>query len=70
MLVLGRKKGEKIIIGNDIEIEVLSIDGDQVKLGISAPRLIDVHRHEVYEAIQRENNEAAQFKNIDQLFLK
>jgi len=63
MLVLTRKAKQKIMIGDNIEIELLSIEGDQVKLGISAPKDIDVNRYEVYEAIQKENDEAS--KKID-----
>lgn len=59
MLVLTRKLKEAIQIGDDIEITVLAIDGDQVKLGIRAPKHIDVHRKEVYLAIQQENNAAS-----------
>ncbi|MFD1358957.1 carbon storage regulator CsrA [Fictibacillus halophilus] len=59
MLVLTRKLQEAIKIGDDIELTVLSIDGEQVKLGISAPKNIEIYRKEVYLAIQNENNEAA-----------
>jgi carbon storage regulator len=59
MLVLTRKLQEAIKIGEDIELTVLSIDGEQVKLGISAPTNIEIHRKEVFLAIQQENNEAA-----------
>ncbi|ANX13693.1 carbon storage regulator [Fictibacillus arsenicus] len=59
MLVLTRKPKEVIKIGNDIELTVLSIDGDQVKLGISAPKNIEIHRKEVFVSIQKENNDAA-----------
>lgn len=58
MLVLSRKKGETIIIGDQIEVKVLSIDGDQVKLGIVAPKSVKVHRSEIFEAIQAQNKEA------------
>ncbi|MGE7022744.1 carbon storage regulator CsrA [Solibacillus cecembensis] len=58
MLVLSRKKGETIMIGDEIEVKVLSIDGDQVKLGIVAPKSIKVHRSEIFEAIQAQNKEA------------
>ncbi|MEK4136594.1 carbon storage regulator CsrA [Kurthia sp. FSL E2-0154] len=58
MLVLTRKVGESIMIGDGIEVKVISIDGDQVKLGIEAPRHIKVHRQEVFEAIQSENKAA------------
>lgn len=59
MLVLTRKIKEAIHIGDDIEVVVLAIDGDQVKLGIRAPKHIDVHRKEVYLAIQQENSAAS-----------
>ncbi|MBM3791096.1 MAG: carbon storage regulator CsrA [Acidobacteria bacterium] len=55
MLVFTRKKGESLVIGNEIEVTVLSVSGGSVKVGIAAPRHISVHRHEVYEAIRREN---------------
>lgn len=57
MLVLSRKEDEKILIGDDIEIMVISIRGDKVRLGINAPKHIPVHREEVYEAILAERNE-------------
>lgn len=58
MLVLTRKKGETIRIGDQIEVKVISVDGDQVKLGIVAPKSVKVHRSEVFEAIQQQNKEA------------
>jgi carbon storage regulator len=64
MLVLSRKKGESIIIGDQIEVKVLSIEGEQVKLGIVAPQTVKVHRSEVFEAIQQQNEEALQSENI------
>jgi len=60
MLVLSRHRDESIIIGDDIVITVVDIRGDKVRLGINAPVEIPVHRQEVYEAIQRENKQAAQ----------
>jgi carbon storage regulator len=57
MLVLSRQKDESIIIGDDIEITIVDVRGDKVRLGITAPREIPVHRREVYEAIQREKKE-------------
>ena len=60
MLVLSRKKGESIIIGDQIEVKVLSVDGEQIKLGIVAPKTVKVHRSEVFEAIQAQNQEALQ----------
>lgn len=59
MLVLTRKKNESIQIGEDIEIKILSVDGDQIKIGIEAPQSIDIHRKEVYLEIQAQNSEAA-----------
>ncbi|MBY6037057.1 carbon storage regulator CsrA [Fictibacillus nanhaiensis] len=59
MLVLTRKLQEAIKIGQDIEITVLAVDGDQVKLGISAPKNIEIHRKEIFISIQEENNKAA-----------
>ena len=65
MLVLSRQRDETIMIGDDIEITVVDIRGDKVRLGINAPRDIMVHRKEVYEAIRRENRAAAQVKPED-----
>ena len=59
MLVLSRQKDESIIIGDDVEITIVDVRGDKVRLGISAPKNITVHRKEVYEAIQREKAEKA-----------
>ena len=59
MLVLSRQRDETIMIGDEIEITIVDIRGDKVSLGISAPTRIAVHRKEVYEAIQRENVQAA-----------
>lgn len=58
MLVLSRQRDESIIIGDDIEITVVDIRGEKVRLGISAPSHISVHRKEVYEAIKREHQAA------------
>jgi carbon storage regulator len=59
MLVLARKPNQSIMIGNNIEIHVVEVKGDQVKLGINAPREVEVHRKEVFEEIQRANQSAA-----------
>ncbi|MEQ8850421.1 MAG: carbon storage regulator CsrA [Phycisphaerales bacterium] len=59
MLVLSRQRDETIMIGDEIEISVVDIRGDKVRLGITAPTRIAVHRKEVYEAIKRENTEAS-----------
>ena len=58
MLALTRKKGESLVINNNIEITVLEIRGDQVKIGISAPKEVPVYRKEVYLQIQNENKAA------------
>ncbi len=60
MLALSRKKGEALIINNNIEITVLEIKGDQVKLGISAPKEVPIYRKEVYLQIQDANKEATE----------
>ncbi|RME39870.1 MAG: carbon storage regulator [Planctomycetota bacterium] len=65
MLVLSRQRDETIIIGDDVEITVVDIRGDKVRLGITAPRHIQVHRKEVYEAIKRENQQAAKISPRD-----
>ena len=57
MLVLSRKKDEKIVIGDNITVMVIEIRGDKVRLGIEAPKEITVHRQEVYDAIKREQTE-------------
>jgi carbon storage regulator len=67
MLVLTRKENESIMIGDNIEIKVLDLKENQVKLGIIAPRSIAVHRREVYLAIQAENTQAATTGNIEDL---
>ncbi len=67
MLVLSRQRDETIMIGDEIEITVVDIRGDKVRLGISAPRSVQVHRKEVYEAIRRENAAAATDIRADDL---
>lgn len=57
MLVLSRKKDEKIVIGDNVSIMIVEIRGDKVRLGIEAPREISVHRREVYDAIKRKEAE-------------
>ena len=73
MLALSRKKDEAIIINDDIEITVIEIKGDQVKLGISAPKAVPIYRKEVYAQILDSNKEAAEsvdVKSLNQLFKK
>lgn len=62
MLALTRKKGESLVINNNIEITVLEIRGDQIKIGISAPKEVPIYRKEVYVQIQKENEES--MKNL------
>ena len=66
MLALTRKTGDAIMINNNIEITVLEVRGDQVKIGISAPKEVSIYRKEVYLEIQKEN-EAAQAISMDDL---
>lgn len=58
MLVLTRKPSQSIQIGEDIEIKILSIEGEQIKIGIEAPKSIEIHRKEIYLSIQEENTKA------------
>ena len=59
MLVLSRKVGEVIKIGNDIELTVVSVSGDQVKIGIKAPKQVEIHRKEIFDQIYHENKAAS-----------
>jgi carbon storage regulator len=65
MLVLSRTRDESIIIGDNVVVTVVDVRGDKVKLGIEAPQDITVHRREVYEAIRRENQQAAKLRPED-----
>ncbi len=67
MLALSRKKNEALVINNDIEVTVLDIKGDQVKLGITAPKEVPIYREEVYLQIQEVNKEAMSTENVDAL---
>jgi len=60
MLILSRKTNEKIMIGDDISISIIEIRGDQVRIGVDAPRTVKVFRQEVFDAIKAENKAAAQ----------
>ncbi len=64
MLALSRKKNEALVINNNIEITILEIKGDQVKIGISAPKDVPIYRKEVYLQIQKENEEAMSSDNL------
>lgn len=67
MLALSRKKNEAIIINNNIEVSVLEVKGDQVKIGITAPKEIPVYRKEVYLQIQEANKAAADADGMEAL---
>ena len=67
MLALTRKKGESLVINNNIEVTILEIRGDQIKLGISAPRDVSIYRKEVYLQIQEENKAALETNNAEAL---
>ncbi|MBQ8822695.1 MAG: carbon storage regulator CsrA [Lachnospiraceae bacterium] len=64
MLALSRKKGEAIIVNNNVEITILEVKGDQVKIGISAPKEVPVYRKEVYAQIQQANEEAVSAEGL------
>jgi carbon storage regulator len=65
MLILTRKLGEKINIGDDITITLVEIKGTQVKLGIEAPKTIEIHRQEIYERIREENLSSSEINDAD-----
>jgi carbon storage regulator len=67
MLALSRKKNEAIIINNNVEITILEVKGDQVKVGITAPREVPIYRKEVYLQIQEANKEAVNAGGLDAL---
>ena len=67
MLALTRKKGESLVINNNIEVTILEIRGDQIKLGISAPRDVSIYRKEVYLQIQEQNKAALETNNAEAL---
>ena len=67
MLALSRKKNEELVINNDIEITVLEIKGEQVKIGINAPKNVPIYRKEVYLQIQKANEEATNTEGIAEL---
>lgn len=67
MLALTRKKGESLVVNNNIEITVLEIRGDQIKIGIQAPKEVPIYRKEVYVQIQKENEEATDIDGLEVL---
>ena len=60
MLILTRRVGETVVIGNDVTVTVLGVKGNQVRLGVNAPREVAVHREEIFERIKREQTEESQ----------
>ncbi|MCI8669492.1 MAG: carbon storage regulator CsrA [Lachnospiraceae bacterium] len=67
MLALSRKKDEAVIINNDIEITIIEIKGDHVKLGITAPKSVPIYRKEVYLQIQESNHESVDVQGMEAL---
>ena len=67
MLAVTRKKGESLVVNNNIEITVLEIRGDQIKIGISAPKNVPVYRKEVYLQIQKENEASLKADGLEAL---
>lgn len=67
MLALARKVNESIMIGNDIEVTVLEIKGDQIKLGVKAPKSVPIYRKELYVQIQEENKQAGSAVDVEAL---
>ncbi|HEX3027928.1 MAG TPA: carbon storage regulator CsrA [Clostridia bacterium] len=64
MLVLTRKKNQSIVLNDNIEITVIDVQGDQVRIGINAPKNVSIYRKEIFLEIQEENKKAADIKNI------
>ena len=67
MLALSRKKDEAIIINDNIEVKILEIKGDQIKIGVSAPKSVPIYRKEVFTQIQEANKEASQSVDMEKL---
>ncbi|HQA58852.1 MAG TPA: carbon storage regulator CsrA [Acetivibrio sp.] len=65
MLVLTRKKNESIILNDNIEITIVDVQGDQVRIGINAPKSVSIYRKEIFLEIQAENKKAADVKSVD-----
>lgn len=66
MLVLSRQRDESIMIGDEVEITIVDVRGDKVRLGITAPKNIPVHRREIYDAIQKEKGDETDAANSDE----
>ncbi|MBQ3513286.1 MAG: carbon storage regulator CsrA [Lachnospiraceae bacterium] len=70
MLALSRKLGESIVIGKDIKISILEIKGDQIKIGIDAPKNVTIYREEIFKQIEEENKEALKQSNAKESLAK
>ena len=70
MLVLSRRQGESIVIGGDVVVTIVEVRGGQVRVGIDAPRSIEVHREEIYQEVARENLEAVRSVSQDPQVLR
>lgn len=70
MLALSRKLGESIVIGKDIKISILEIKGDQIKIGIDAPKNVTIYREEIFKQIEEENKEALKQNNAKESLAK
>lgn len=70
MLALSRKLGESIIIGKDIKVSILEIKGDQIKIGIDAPKNVTIYREEIFKQIEEENKEALKQNNAKEFLSK
>ena len=69
MLVLTRKLGQSIIINDNIEITILEVKGESVRIGVEAPREVSIYRHEIYEEIKRENQNTVQQSSLEDISL-
>ncbi len=67
MLALARKVNQSIVIGNDVEVTILEIKGDQIKIGINAPKNVPIYRKEIYTQIQEENKSAVQEVDLEKI---
>lgn len=70
MLALSRKLGESIVIGKDIKVSILEIKGDQIKIGIDAPKNVTIYREEIFKQIEEENKEALKQSNAKESLAK
>ena len=69
MLVLTRKPGQSIVINDNIEVTILEVKGEAVRIGVEAPKEVTIYRHEIYEEIKRENQKTAQQSSLEDISL-